>query len=88
MVPETYIKLIQNMYDDTKTVIRTPYGISEGFLINEGVHQGSALSPILFLTAINEVTTQLDSSPPWNMLYAGDITLLAENSEIRIKLKS
>ena len=35
----------------TKTVVRTVYGNSNGFEVKVGMHQGSALSPLLFVIA-------------------------------------
>ena len=39
-VPEKYIKVIQDMYKDSETQIRTPAGRSESFTVTVGVHQG------------------------------------------------
>ena len=35
------------MYTGAKTVVRTVYGNSNGFEVKVGMHQGSALSPLL-----------------------------------------
>ena len=36
-------------YTGAKTVVRTVYGNSSGFEVKVGMHQGSALSPLLFV---------------------------------------
>jgi len=38
-----------SMYTGATTVVRTVYGNSRGFEIKVGMHQGSALSPLLFV---------------------------------------
>jgi len=37
------------MYTGAKTVVRTVYGKSNGFEIKVGMHQGTALSPLLLV---------------------------------------
>ena len=37
------------MYIGAKTVVRTVYGNSKGFEVKVGTHQGSGLSPLLFV---------------------------------------
>lgn len=51
-VPVTYTGSIQDMYDGTKTHVRTMGGDSEHFSVLIGLHQGSTLSPFLFALVI------------------------------------
>jgi len=37
------------LYTGAKTVVRTVYGNSNSFEVKVGMHQGSALSPLLFV---------------------------------------
>ena len=39
---------VMPVYAGAKTVVRTVYGNSKGFEVKVGMHQGSALSPLLF----------------------------------------
>jgi hypothetical protein len=54
-----YITLIKDMYDNVVTSIRTSDGDTNDFLINIGLHQGSALSPYLFALVMDEVTRDI-----------------------------
>ena len=45
-----------SMYAGAKTVVRTDYGNSKGFEVKVGMHQGSALSPLLFVISVKNLT--------------------------------
>ena len=49
-LPETYVTMIQDMYDGVTTKVKCSSGISEAFSVKVGVHQGSCESPLLFNT--------------------------------------
>ncbi|XP_070008151.1 uncharacterized protein [Nicotiana sylvestris] len=55
-IPVTYIRVIKNMYDETKTRVRAAGGESEHFSVMMGLHQGSTLSPFLFSLAMDALT--------------------------------
>jgi len=48
-VEEWLVSAVMSMYAGAKTVVRTVCGNSKGFEVNVGMHQGSALSPLLCL---------------------------------------
>ena len=48
-VPEANINIIRNMYAGCKTTVMTSAGKTKGIEIEVGLHQGSALSPLLFV---------------------------------------
>jgi len=48
-VEEWLVSAVMSMYTGAKTVVRTVYGNSSSFEVNVGMHQGSALSPLLFV---------------------------------------
>jgi len=48
-VEEWLILAVMSMYTGAKTVVRTVYSNSSGFEVKVGMHQGSALSPLLFV---------------------------------------
>lgn len=80
-VPERYIKLITDMYRNVQTSVRSPAGVSKSFDIEVGVHQGSALSPLLFNTIMNYLTERIQKPLPWNLLYADDVALISDNEQ-------
>ena len=42
---EKYVRIVHDMYDDSTTVVRCAVGVTEGFELKLGLHQGSAFSP-------------------------------------------
>ena len=84
-VPEQYVALINNMYKESRTKMQTKHGQTEDFLVSVGVHQGSALSPYLFILCIDEMTHHLIHSKPENnleLLFANDFMLTANSSQV------
>ena len=55
MVPERMVEAIMTQIE-TKTRVKTVAGVSKDFDIGVGVHQGSILSPLLFIVVMDEVT--------------------------------
>ena len=81
MVPEKYVRMIQEMYRITYTRVRSSVGETEGFEVKVGLHQGSALSPLIFNIVMDVITQDLRERVPWCILYADDIVLCAERRE-------
>ncbi|XP_045495975.1 uncharacterized protein LOC123694555 [Colias croceus] len=69
------------MYHKVTTKVRSPAGLSKEFEVAVGVHQGSALSPLLFNLIIHYLTANLQREPPWDLLYADDIVLIRDSAE-------
>jgi hypothetical protein len=67
------------MYDNVVTSVRTSDGDTNDFSINIGLHQGSALSPYLFVLVMNEVTRDIQRGIPWCMLFTDDVVLVDES---------
>jgi len=66
-----------SMYTGAKTVVRTVYGNSRGFEVKVGMHQGSALNLLLFVTVMEAISREF-SGLTWELLYADDLVVIAE----------
>ena len=49
--------------------------------IEVGLHQGSALSPFLFILIMDTITDDIEQDSPWTMLFADDLVLCDRDSE-------
>ena len=49
-----------------------------------GLHQGSAISPLLFIIIMDVLASEIDTEPPWTMLFAGDL-VLSETSKAAVE---
>ncbi|XP_071695521.1 uncharacterized protein [Rutidosis leptorrhynchoides] len=70
-----------DMYEEVKSCVRTPVGNTEYFPIEVGLHQGSALSPILFTLILDELSRVIQEIIPWSQIFADDIMLVADSKE-------
>ena len=84
-VEEWLVSAVMSMYTGVKTVVRTVYGNSKGFEVKVGMHQGSALSPLLFVIVMQAISREFRVSLPWELLYADDLAVIAETEEELIK---
>uniref|UniRef100_A0A671L7T5 ribonuclease H n=1 Tax=Sinocyclocheilus anshuiensis TaxID=1608454 RepID=A0A671L7T5_9TELE len=75
-VPEEYVKWVELLYHNTSSMVRCPAATSPPFNITVGVHQGSALLPLLFILCMDTMTADLQRPHPWTLLYADDVTLV------------
>ena len=80
-VPEAYVRWIKHLYSGVTSVVRCPVGTSPEFTISVGVHQGSALSPLVFILCMDSVTVNLIKPHPWTLLYADDVFLASEDKK-------
>ena len=51
-VEEWIVRLVQGMYANVRSRVHVGEGYSEEFEVNVGVHQGSVLSPLLFIIVL------------------------------------
>jgi len=49
------------------------------------MHQGSALSPPLFVIVMEAISREFKVALPWELLYADDLAVIAETEEELIK---
>jgi len=87
-IPEAYVRIVKDMYDDCTTRVRSTCGETENFAVTVGVHQGSALSPFLLLVVLECLTKEIRREAPWEMLFADDVvinTKTREEAELRVE---
>ena len=63
-VPEAYINIIRDIYAGCKTSFVTSAGRTKEIEIEVGLHQRSALSPLLFVIIIDVITEEIDEGTP------------------------
>jgi hypothetical protein len=90
-IPIFFINMIRGMYEDSVCRVRVYGELSEPFKIRSGVRQGDILSPLLFLRAVEWVTSHACRASDGvtageNLLvshleYADDLALLEENAQ-------
>ena len=54
---------------------------TEYFEVKVGLHQGSALSTLLFIIIMDVLAEEARTKPPWAMLFAGKLVLVGETVE-------
>ena len=69
------------MYENVVTLIKTKDGGSDSFEVKIGVHQGSVLSPLLFIIVLGALSKEFRDFLPWELFYADDLCLIAETEE-------
>jgi hypothetical protein len=87
-VSSKYVDVIKDMYRGSNTKVRTTCGMTNSFDVKIGVHQGSVLSPYLFVLVMDELLHEVGLCAPWFMVYADDVILIAESkAEIEERLE-
>ena len=84
-VEEWLVSAVMSIYIGAKTVVRTVYGNSKGFEVKVGMHQGSGLSPLLFVIVMEAISREFRVALPRELLYADDLAVIAETEEELIK---
>ncbi|KAK3542704.1 hypothetical protein QTP86_034787 [Hemibagrus guttatus] len=80
-VAEKYVRVVQDMYERSRTVVRCAVGQTEEFNVEVGLHQGSALSPFLFAIVMDQLLEEVRQESPWTMMFADDIVICSESRE-------
>ena len=58
---------------------------SKAFSVRVGVHQGSVLSPLLFIIVLEALSREFREGLPMELLYADDLDLVAEIEELLLE---
>ena len=67
--------IIRDMYAGCKTSVMTSAGETKEIEIEVVLHQGSAISPLLFVIIIDVITEEIEEGTPWTTLFADDLVL-------------
>ena len=70
-----------DIYKDSKTRVVTDAGETEKIEVEVGLHQGSALSPLLYIIIIDVIAENNGEETLWSMLFADDLVLCEEECE-------
>ena len=67
------------LYKGCKTVLSVDWELSSSFSVKVGVHQGSALSPVLLIMVMDFLTEDVREGSLMELLYADDLVLCGES---------
>ena len=84
-VPEKYVRIVQECYKNVTTRVRSTVGTTDSFHVEVGLHQGSALRPLLFNIVFDVITENVREEPPWCVFYADDIVLVIDGLERKLE---
>ena len=78
-VEEWLVRTVKGMYNGSRSrvLIGTHYG--EEFDVEVGLHQGSVLSPVLFVLMMEALSLNFRLGCPWELLYADDLVIIADS---------
>ena len=86
-IDEWIVRFVQTMYHNTKSRVTVNNTFTDEFGVKVGVHQGSVLSPLLFIILLEALLREFHTGTPWKLLYADDLVIVAETEEdLRRKL--
>ena len=71
------VSYVQDMYSDCKNAVRTHEGTTASFEVGVGLHQGSALSPLLCIIIMDVIAENI-ATPSRAVLFADDLVLCEE----------
>ena len=90
-VEEWAVRVIQGMYANARSRVRVNGQLSEDFNVTVGVHQGSVLSPLLFILVLEALSKNFHSDEQCSvitlleLLYADDLVIIASSEEELVK---
>ena len=86
-IEEWIVQFVQAMHSNTRSKVRVNNTYSDEFGVKVGVHQGSALSPLLFIIVLKALSRDFCTGTPWELCYTDDLVIIAETEdELKMKL--
>ena len=80
-VEEWIVRLVQAMYNNARSRVRVGSEYSEEFEVGVRVHQGSVLSPLLFIIVLEALSRDFRVGVPWELFFADDLVIIATSPE-------
>ena len=88
-IDEWLVRIVQSMYKEVRSRLRVGDEYSNSFDVWVGVHQGSVLSPLLFVIVLEALSMEFRTGCPWEILYADDLMVSAQSmDELLVKLRT
>ena len=78
-VREYLVNGVMSLYKGCKTAISVDGKLSSSFSVKVGVHQGSALSPLLFIMVMDVLTEDVRGDSLMELLYADDLVFCGKS---------
>ena len=75
------IETVMAMYELSNSAVRVNNSVGSKFSVKVGVHQGSLLSPLLFIMVLEALSWEFRGRLPWELLYADDLVVIANSLE-------
>ena len=69
------------MNTNARSCVKVNGQYSEEFGVGVGVHQGSVLSPLLFILVLEALSWEFRTGEPWELQYADVLTVIADTLE-------
>ena len=95
-VEEWVVPAVQRMYATARSRLRVNGQYSEKFEVKVDVHQGSVLSPMLFILVLETLSREFRIGVTWELLYVDDLIMVVclrvwragmEQKGLRVNLK-
>ena len=81
-VEEWIVNVIKSMYAGATTMVKLRSGESKPFEVKVGVHQGSVLSPLLFIIVMEALSRKFREGLPYELLFADDLVTSAVSEKL------
>ena len=71
--------IVHGMYANARSRVPVGEGFSKEFEVKVRVHQGSVLSPLLFIIVLEALSRKFWAGVPWGDLYVDDLVIIADS---------
>ena len=81
------MQFVQATYNNTRSKVGVNNTYSDEFAVKVWVHQGSVISPLLFIIVLGALSREFCTETRWELLYIDDLVIFPETEdELRMKL--